>query len=87
MTTNEGFTDPYEDEDKKVRLQTWVSELDHDTVTSIRPGKGTIKVVNNKLWFEFCKALKRSGVTGLEHKVKFEHLVAGIRVSFEKKGK
>jgi hypothetical protein len=88
MNKENGFIDPYKDLDQgeKCRVQTWISRADHDIVASIRPGKGTIQVVNNTLWYEFIKALRRAGISGLEHKLKLESVVGNIKITFEKKG-
>lgn len=87
INENGGFSDPYGEEKEKVRLQTWVSLKDHDIVMSIRPTKGTIQVINNMLWYRFCQQLRKAGITSLEHKLRLEQAVAGIEVTFKKKGK
>ena len=72
------FLDPYSGEPKKVRLQTWVSEEDHDFVMSIRPGKGTIQVINNTLWSKFIQSIQNYGITSITDKAKLEQFVAGF---------
>jgi hypothetical protein len=75
------FTDPYDKSVNKVRLQTFIDDVDHSFVRGIRGKNGTITIVANTLWKRFCESLREQGIHTCLDKARFEEFVQKMTVS------
>lgn len=90
MNTQTGkFENPYHelDESQLTRLQTYVSQDDHNFLfRTLHPGQGSVTVVTNTLFHKLVEALQKHNITDhATQRLEFEQFVAEMEFTIPKK--